>query len=243
MIIQGTAITVTYKKIERIKKIYYENDSVLKEMFNEATVLPIPDNAPSEIPRIIIKTRNEHAQLNISPIAATFEVHYDSGFEKNWSACEQYISKRMAKVFEFLNFLTENKYEYIGVVTNVLYDEVTQNGVQKIAAHLLNAKKIKNLYDVWIKYTFVEEAKYYINIMLQNARLFKNGIDKDRAGELGQRNQIAESIGAIIDINDRYAFNTDSSYKSDSTAFEKILGYLDGIMGEKLNLLIEEGEY
>lgn len=83
MIIQGTSITVTYKKIEGIKKVYYNNEEILKAFFNEATVLPIPDDAPFEIPRILIKTKNEHAQLNISPIAATFEVHYDAGFERD----------------------------------------------------------------------------------------------------------------------------------------------------------------
>ena len=71
MLIQGTSITVTYKKIEGIKKVYYNNEEILKSFFNEATVLPVPDDAPVEIPRIIIKTLNEHAQLNISPVAAT----------------------------------------------------------------------------------------------------------------------------------------------------------------------------
>ena len=74
MLIQGTSITITYKKIEGIKKAYYNNEEILKQYFNEATALPIPDDAPIDIPRIIVKTINEHAQLNISPTATTFEV-------------------------------------------------------------------------------------------------------------------------------------------------------------------------
>lgn len=156
MLIQGTSITVTYKKIEGIKKVYYDNEEILKDYFNEATVWPIPNDAPPELPRIFVKTKNEHAQLNISPIATTFEVRYDAGFEKNWQACSEYIMNRMGKVFEFLNILTENTYEYIGLVSNIIYDEVDQEGVKKIADNLLNAKKIKNLYDINISYTFVE---------------------------------------------------------------------------------------
>ena len=98
MLIQGTSISVTYKKIEGIKKAYYNNEEILKNYFNEATVLPVPDDAPVEIPRIIIKTLHEHAQLNISPVAATFEIHYNAGFEKNWELCAQYIAERMEKV-------------------------------------------------------------------------------------------------------------------------------------------------
>ena len=47
MLIQGTSITVNYKKIEGIKKVYYNNEDILKDFFNEAAVLPVPDDAPA----------------------------------------------------------------------------------------------------------------------------------------------------------------------------------------------------
>lgn len=243
MLIQGTSITVTYKKIEGIKKVYYNNEEILKDYFNEAAVLPIPDDAPFEIPRIIIKTKNEHAQLNISPIATTFEAHYDEGYERNWQACSEYITERMKKVFEFLNILTENTYEYIGLVSNIIYDEVDQKGAEKIVENLLNAKKINNIYDINIKYTFIEEGKRFINIMLQNARLFEKEIDVNKAGTLSAQTQIAESIGAIIDINDRYSFNTDSQYSSNSRVFDHLIESMGNTINHKLAALIEEGEY
>lgn len=243
MLIQGTSITVTYKKIEGIKKVYYNNESILKDYFNEATVLPIPDDAPFDIPRILITTKNEHAQLNISPIASTCEVHFDAGFERDWQACSRYITKRMTKVFEFLNILTGNTYEYIGLVANVIYDEVEQEGAKKIAENLLNAKKINNIYDINIKYTFVEKENLFVNIMLQNARLFKNGVAVNEAGALNVQDQIAESIGAVIDINDRYVFNIDSDYKSNSSMLDKLLETMGNIINNKLVTLIEKGEY
>ena len=243
MLIQGTSISVTYKKIDGIKRVYYNNDNLLKDYFNEATVLPVPDDAPVEIPRIIIKTLHEHAQLNISPVASTFEVHFNEGFERNWEACVVYIRERMEKVFEFLNILTNNNYEYIGVVTNMIFDEVSSNGTQKIASTLLNSRKISNIYDVNIKYTFVEKNSLFVNIMLQNARLFKTGIILDKAGELRIENQTAESIGAIIDINDRYEFNNDSGYKSDSSKLDVLLSTMSNVINNKLYSLIEKGEY
>ena len=195
MLIQGTSISVTYKKIDGIKRAYYNNESILKEYFNEATVLPIPDDAPVEIPRIIIKTLHEHAQLNISPVATTFEVHYDAGFENDWNSCARYIEERMSKVFEFLNILTSNAYEYIGVVTNVIYDEIERDGARIIADRLLNSQNIRGIYDVNIRYTFVENEIMFVNIMLQNAWMFSEGATVDEAGALNISNQIAESIG------------------------------------------------
>lgn len=243
MLIQGTSISVTYKRIDGIKKAYYNNEELLRDFFNEATVLPVPDDAPVEIPRIIIKTLHEHAQLNISPVAATFEVHYNDGFEKDWNVCAQYIIERMVKVFEFLNILTSNNYEYIGVVSNIIYDEVATEGARKITETLLNSEKISDIHDVNIKYTFVENDNMFVNIMLQNARLFKQGLMIDKAGALCADNQISESIGAIIDINDRYGFNSNPNYKSDSNMLEILLNSMSNIINNKLHILIERGEY
>lgn len=243
MVIKGTSITVTYKKIEGIKKVYYNNEEILKDFFNEATVLPVPDDAPVEIPRIIIKTLNEHAQLNISPVAATFEAHYDAGFERNWDACAKYLVERMSKVFQFLNILTNNTYEYVGLVSNILYDEVEQNGAKKIADNLLNSVGIKNIYDINIKYTFVEKDNIFVNIMLQNARLYPEGMNVNSAGFLGMNGEVPESIGAIIDINDRYGFNMDENYKSNCNMLNELIQFMGNIINNKLGTLIEKGEY
>ena len=83
----------------------------------------------------------------------------------------------------------------------------------------------------------------FVNIMLQNARLFKDGINVDNAGELNLENQEIESIGAIIDINDRYGFNNDKNYKTGSEMLGKLLDKMSEIIDDKLMTLIKRGEY
>lgn len=243
MLIQGTAITVNYEKIEGIKKVYYTNAEILKDYFNEATVLPIPDDAPYDIPRIIIKTLNEHAQLNISPIAATFVVRYNAGFETQWERCAQYLKDRMAKVFEFLNLLTDNKYEYVGLVSDILYDDVQTDGAKTIVNNLLKTQNINDIYDINIKYTFVENDNIYVNIMLQNARLFDHDFNPDKAGAFMLSKQTAESIGITVDINDRFGFNSKVNYKSNSAMLDRLLDSMSNVIDNKLSALVEKGEY
>ncbi len=243
MIFQGTSVSVAYNRIDKIKNLYYTNADILKDFFNEATVLPVPDDAPDAIPRIMVRTLHEHAQLNISPIAATFEVHYNNGFEKDWRSCEAYILERMTKVFEFLNIFTNNKYSYVGIVSNVLYDKVSTNGSSILIENLLNAKKIRDIYDLNIKYTFVENEKLFVNIILQNARLFGSEINVNKAGSLNCKNQIAETIGSIIDINDRYGFNNIVDYCSCDNVLSELLDSMRCIIDNKLTTLIEKGEY
>ena len=242
MLFNETSISLKYKKIENLKKTYFVNEEILKKHFNEATVLPIPDEAPFDVPRIMVKTIHEHAQLNISPIAATFHVAYNDGFERNWDTCKEYICERMSSVFDFLNLMTDNDYEYIGVVSNIIVDDIQKEGARVLSNNLLK-RKLDNIFDINIKYTFVEEKNMFVNIMLQNARLFKDGVNVDNAGELNLENQKKESIGAIIDINDRYGFNNDKNYKTSSEMLGKLLDKMSEIIDDKLMPLIERGEY
>ena len=73
MIVQNSAVNIMFTRCENIKKQYILNEEVLKEKFNEANILPIPDDAPTEIPRILVKTKGEHSQLSIAPEATNFQ--------------------------------------------------------------------------------------------------------------------------------------------------------------------------
>lgn len=91
MIIQNSAVNIMFSRCENIKKQYILNEEILKERFNEASILPIPDEAPSEIPRVIVKTKGEHSQLSIAPEAVNFQTVYSDDYTQNWELCEEYI--------------------------------------------------------------------------------------------------------------------------------------------------------
>lgn len=243
MLIQETSISLRYKKIDNLKRMYFTNEDMLKEHFNEATVLPIPDDAPFDVPRIIVKSKNEHSQFNITPVNATLQIKYNSGFERDWEACKHYILEKMNSVFEFLNTITNNEYEYIGIVSTILMDEVNFDTTKILSQNLLNGKMQRDIYDLNIRYTFVEEEKLFVNITLQNARLFREGITPDIAGAFSKENQVSEVIGAVVDINDRYGFNNDTNYKTDQKMLEVLVEKLSNIIDNKLKTLIEQGVY
>lgn len=243
MLIQETSISLRYKKIDNLKKTYFINEHILKEQFNEATVLPIPDDAPFDVPRIIVKSKNEHSQLNITPVNATLQITYNDGFERDWNSCKQYILEKMNSVFEFLNILTNNEYEYMGIVSTILMDEYKGDTTRLLSQNLLNGNMKRDIYDLNIKYTFAEDEKFFVNIVLQNARLFRDGIVQNDAGALCQANQLAEAVGVIVDINDRFGFNNSVTYKTDRSMLEQLVEKLSNILDDRLKLLIEQGVY
>lgn len=243
MLIQDTSVSVKFNKIENLKKIYFLNEELLKTHFNEATVLPVPDDAPIEIPRIILKSIHEHSQLNITPVNATLQIIYNDGYEKNWSDCAVYIMKKMEIVFKFLNIVTNDEYEYIGMVTNIVFDEIDQNGAQFLAQNLLRNNISSRIYDLSLKYTFREYDDMFVNVELQNARMYRQGVNPEVAGGLNVMYQDRETVGVTIDINDRFGFNMNKNYKTNKEKLNKILDIYTTVINEKLNPLIYKGEY
>ncbi|MEG1142803.1 MAG: hypothetical protein RSE41_10255 [Clostridia bacterium] len=243
MLIQDTSISVRFNKIENLKKIYFLNEELLKTHFNEATVLPVPDEAPLEIPRIILKSKNEHSQLNITPVNATLQIIYNDGYEKNWDNCATYIMGKMDIIFKFLNIVTNDEYEYIGMVTNVIIDEIAENGAQFLANNLLKNDISSRIYDISLKYTFREFDDMFVNVELQNARMYRQGVNLEVAGGLNTMYQDRETVGVTIDINDRFGFNMDKHYKTNKEKVRKILEISTIVINEKLDSLIYKGEY
>lgn len=243
MIIQDSIVSIKFPRVDNIKKAYFENEEILKKEFSEATILPIPDDAPIEIPRIILKSKGEHSQLNIAPEAASIQIAYTDDYKENWMLCEQYITTKIENIFELTDILTEDNYNYVGLVTNILWNQDTEKVVRKLSDNLLKIKDNGMLHDLFIKYTFVEDNKYFVNISIQNVRVFNEKNSLGAAGSFKNSNLISNIIGITIDVNDRYSFNNNDQYKSDKDKFKDIMEITTTVINNKLETLISKGVY
>lgn len=242
MIIQNSAVNIMFSRCENIKKQYILNEEILKDRFNEASILPIPDEAPSEIPRIVVKTKGEHSQLSIAPEAVNFQTVYSDDYTHKWELCEDYIESRIENIFRLTDKFTAEQYKYIGIVTNLIWDDISRDGNKILFKNLFGIQSADNLDDLVVKYTYIEKEKYYTNITLQSARIYKNPNAND-AGSFADDNLEAHTIGITLDINDRYAFNMQKGYISSKTNFVELLKLTTDIINSKLRELVEKGMY
>lgn len=231
-----------FSRCENIKKQYILNEEILKESFNEASILPIPDEAPLEIPRVIVKTKGEHSQLSIAPEAVNFQTVYSDSYIQSWKLCEEYIKNRITNIFKLTDKFTNEQYNYIGIVTNLIWDDVSKDGNKVLFHNLFGITSADNLDDLMVKYTYVEKEKYYVNITLQSAKIYKNS-NINEAGSFDEDNLEAHTIGITLDINDRYAFNMQKGYISQKTNFDELLNLTTDIINSKLKELVEKGAY
>lgn len=81
-----------------------------------------------------------------------------------------------------------------------------------------------------------------MNITLQSIKIF-NDSDDGVAGNYGDDNLKAHTIGITLDVNDRYAFNQQKGYNSNKERFDELMYLTTKIISGKLKNLVEKGAY
>lgn len=232
MIMDNVSLNTIYQKIDGIKKAFLEHENTLNPSFNEATILPIPDDAPLDIPRIIVTTKHEHTQLNIAPEAASMITQFTDEYVNNWDLCKDYVENKSKELFDLFDGITNADIKYIGVVTNLIWSSESYDN-EKIYSNLFGKKYPEKLDDLLVKYTFIEDEKYYANITIQGMR----------TGDIFEVDNKKRQLMVTLDVNDRFMHNIDETYRSNREKLEKILEITDYIIKYKLENLIEKGTY
>ena len=242
MIIQTASVTMHFKPLKDMKRTYFSHDDALKGGFQEAAILPVPDDAPLDYPRIIIISKGGHSQLTLTSTTATLLTNFDGGYERNWSKGRDYILDKMTSVTKFLYDMGVDAFLYVGFVTTLLMDEIEEKPEAYLHERLLkseNSEGMGNLEDIVLKYTFVKEDKYYVNMQVQNARIFPVNANPLVAGDFGSNNLEKENVGVVLDINDRYKFNNNLGYTADGDIFEQLAGIMTEMLDDNITYFLE----
>jgi len=242
MIFQNSIVNITFPRVENLKKIYFLNDEILKREFDEPTVLPVPDDAPSEIPRIVSTSSGGHSKLSINSEMISLQTYYTHEYQNNWELCKEYLNNKINNLFEFADKLTEGNFNYIGLMTNVIWND-SPDGTKVITEKLSKLKTKKEIYDIAFRYTFIENEKYFVNANIQNVRVFNSSGDARIAGELCNDLLKENVIGINIDVNDRYQFNNNRDYVSNKNEFANIMQITSDFLSCEIENFINKGEY
>lgn len=233
MIIQTASVSIHFKPITDIKRRYYNCDKVLEGEFQEPTMLPVPDNAYQDYPRIIVMSNNGHSQLTLTMATATLSVNFNAGYEYDWGKCGEYISQKVGVVEQFLHDLGVDGYTYAGLMSTVLFDEIKEGTVEYVKNKLLSPFTNFNedtLEELVLKYTFVRNHTYYVNLQVQNARIFPADANPMNAGDFSESNLENEFVGVVIDINDRYQFNNNEKYRAGKEMLKKLVDEMGNVL-------------
>ena len=90
-----------------------------KNLFNgEPAILPLPDDAPLEIPRIILRSKDEKFNCHVSPRRLDFSLGQKKGENKRLEEVQDDFLSQLADIARFVKTELGVKVERLGIVVN-----------------------------------------------------------------------------------------------------------------------------
>ncbi|MED1202570.1 hypothetical protein [Heyndrickxia acidicola] len=240
MKIQTTSFNTFFPKFENLRYKLFDFEEKLQNYFIKPfNTIPVPDQAPAEIPRIHANSHHGHSELNVSLDRLSFVTNYDERFSE-WKQHHTYLSERIFPMTSIIKDLVNNQFLYSGLTTDILVEEVAEEPIKHIFNKFLNFQTNSNPYDCNLKLTYVLKDKYYLNLTISNIRWY-SGSGNPELALPAYLEEAGRGIILNLDINDRYAYNYKKGYTSKSEEVDEILDITSDIIENKVNDIVLNG--
>jgi hypothetical protein len=215
--------SVTYARCQNIRRLANSFEDLLSEHFsghyNQPQIIPIPDELDPEVPRIVFGSKHGFSQIVISQIGITLSVTYSPDWQENICKGQQYLEERLPAIYCLLDSISkESEIEifFCGLVTRVRLQTEIEEGdfLDHVKKRYLQNNEERRIYDITIKTTNVIEDKFFCNTTIQNYRNWKSPDDSKGVPRLPVSTVNELGLEIVLDFNDRYAYNNDTTYCS-----------------------------
>ncbi|MFJ7755670.1 hypothetical protein ACQKGI_19895 [Peribacillus muralis] len=242
MDIKNSGYNIVFPRIENLRRKAFDIEDSLKDYFTNANIIPVPDNAPAEIPRIQSTSHNGHSNLNISLNNAQLVTNFDGDYNTNVNAALSYLEERVYTVANMLEKYTNGIFLFSGLTTEVIFkkEHPVEHMIDTFFKH--SPTKGSSLHEVNLKTTQIVDDKYYANISISNERTYEGQVSGfEDVVSFADLELKQHSLKVTLDINDRHGFNTQKNYTSSISEVKRIFELNREILELKLENLIKEG--
>lgn len=247
MVIQSCTFTIHFPQNPKIREHLFQLEEQLMDFQKPFTLVPIPADAPVDIPRIVATTPHGHSQVIFCGNSAQVVTKFDGDYVKNVEQSVEYIRQKCNRILEVLPLIDESndeipKFYFSGLSTTLELnaEDGVESPVSYISEKFLRSKIDSPIDEVQFRYALVTKEKFYVNVMVQNSRTFI-GLPDERGSLAGLRVK-DETLQVVLDINDRYAFNHEVGYRSSKETVSEITKITEEFMTKKLIHFIQTSE-
>ena len=248
MIVQSCTFTVHFPFNNNIREHFFNLEKHFTDFQKPFTLVPLPPDAPVELPRIVATSKHGHSSLTICGNSAQLITRFDEAFNKDISKCTEYVRSKCSSIIGALSVIsgipnqaTEPIFYYSGITLTMTMDET--DGISKPTEFINNnfSKLTTDLptEEIQLRIAMVVKKTFYVNLMVQNNRLF-NGVPDER-GSIASLQTAAENLQIILDINDRFAFNTIQNYKSSIEKVNSVTALVEEFASHHVVTFIKTG--
>ena len=247
MIVESCSFTVHFPNNQKIREKFFLLEKHFEGFQKPFTLMPVPEDAPIEIPRIIAMTEKQHSQLIITGNTAQISTNFDENYNKDISKCISYVKDKSSSIITSIPLFGAEidgkpKFYFSGLTINSMFTE--EDGIYNpsnyISENFINCKSNLNLDENQFRVTYIVDEKYYVNLTVQNAYQFTTG--PDERGSFVNSGEPCRYLQVIMDINDRYAFNHSKNYLSSEDTASKVIELAEKFSKDYLGKFIRDGE-
>lgn len=249
MIIQSCTFTVYFPPNTNIREQIFKLESHFEDFQKPFTLIPVPPDAPIELPRIIATSKYGHSCLTICGNSVQLVTNFDSEYNQDVQKCIGYVRSKCHSIVSALLIINGNAYEnecpkfyFSGLSMNISMDESDglKNPTRYIVEKFLRCTTNLPTDEIQFRFALTVEEKYYVNIMVQNSHLFMGR--PDERGSLADLKEEKEVLQVVLDVNDRFAFNHIRNYVSTGEEVNRIARLMEEFTTKYVTKFIQKGE-
>ncbi|GAA0864566.1 hypothetical protein [Paraclostridium tenue] len=240
MKIDNIGFNLYMPKVDNIRRFAYDIEQELKEYFiTPFNIIPIPDDAPEEIPRIIAKSQNGHSELSISSININLNIEFDDIYNRDIDRCFDYIKERISKLIDVFSKYSDGKFLFSGIISRVIIDDI-EDPIGFLSNNFLNVKSNNKLYNMSEKMAYLLDDTYYLNFNIYNIRTFEGVISENKVKP--DVKEISHYMSIDIDMNDKYGYNHNEDHICTKDTIDHIIKSIKYNINQNINNIIEKKE-
>ena len=208
MIIDNICFSLSFERIQNFRQQILDIEKKLGDHFiTPLNILPIPDDAPPEIPRIIARSKQNHTELIVSSNHLQISTKFDDNYNKKIDKCFEYMVNIINTTINSFSFFLDDKFLCAGIVSRIISTQ--EDPMKFLEEKFINIKSNKEPFNFTEKVVYVIDDKYYVNFQIFNLRTYEGKVNANNRPILSQSKH---NLCIEIDINDKYGFNNDEKH-------------------------------
>lgn len=215
--LSSTGYAFTFQAMANIPQKYLVTASILSEVgYSIPTILPIGDNAPNDIPIILLRRDGDSSQISICRNKCTVI------FPNNITDADQ--KDAIDKLLEFLKKFSGSlsSLHYFGI--NKIFQLTCKDSIARISDKVSFLSDFTDVSDINISFSEIIQNRFYANTHIANNRIYNTPINPNEKGFLTTPFKL--SLIVNLDVNNRYAFNMGhdiSDFMTELSSIKEIL--------------------
>lgn len=244
-IVVQSRLSVLFEPIGGIRKNIFAIEESLKSQFLAPNLIPVPDDAPGEIPRIELRSKNGHSTMQFSQIRADLNTQYDGNYNTNHKICLSYIKEKGSLLSEAINvFQPDVAVTAFSITVRwPAKDDVNESIIRMKKMFLSDCMSRDDLEDFRINKTTRVGDNYFLLTTVNNYRVFAASTPIETPHPSLANLELKEhGLEMEIEINDKLAFNLTAARSKGLVQLDDFLNILADKISSPPCLTVKEAQ-